>query len=143
MKRPCNHPGCAALLDKSGYCERHKESAPKRHRLYDRHVRQLDPALAIAAKIRGSAKWRKVRMQILAASPLCADPHGDHTRQGITRTAEQVHHIQGLATRPDLWNDLSNLQPLCTACHARIEREHRKSDAPPHKPSSGDLKAFG
>lgn len=147
MKRPCNYPGCAALLDRGGYCERHKASQPKRHTLYNKNVRAKDPALALAHKIRKSAKWAKVRLQFLADHPICADPHGMHARDGTQRTAAQVHHIAGLIDRPDLWNNRDNLLAVCTACHARLEREVRSSPkdepkAPPPQ-SSREWRPFG
>jgi predicted HNH restriction endonuclease len=65
----------------------------------------------------------------------------------MTRTAKQVHHRQGLAERPDLAFHRDNLQALCTACHARIEREVRRnpSESPkaPPEASSNDWKPFG
>jgi 5-methylcytosine-specific restriction enzyme A len=147
MKTPCRHPGCSALLTKSGYCATHQASAPRQHTLYDRYVRQRDPALAMAARIRNSARWKTVRRQVLDAYPLCADPHGEHQRQGTTRTATEVHHITGLAESPELAFESSNLSPLCSRCHARIEREHRKHAATRPEQSSretgGDAPAFG
>jgi 5-methylcytosine-specific restriction protein A len=134
MKRPCSFPGCSSLLDKSGYCERHKASAPKRHKIYDRHVRQRDPALAEAARIRSSPRWQRVRKQVLADQPMCQDPHGEHQRAGVTRTATQIHHIQGLTTRPDLAFERDNLMAVCNACHARLEREVRRN--PPETPQT-------
>jgi 5-methylcytosine-specific restriction endonuclease McrA len=147
MKHYCNYPGCPAILDKGRYCHAHKDNAPKRHTIYDRHVRAKDTALAIAQKIRSSRKWGNVRRHILANQPICTDPFGDHARAGITRTSQQVHHIKGLATHPHLWNVQSNLQALCTACHARIEREHRTEFARDPEPSGaqqdGSGPAFG
>ena len=134
MKKPCNYPGCPALLDKGTYCPKHQASAPKRHTDYNRYVRAKDPALALAHKIRKGTKWAKVRRLILADNPMCADPFGDHSRAGITRTSTQVHHIQGLVTHPHLWDHSDNLQALCSACHARIEREHRKAVASQQTP---------
>jgi predicted HNH restriction endonuclease len=40
-------------------------------------------------------------------------------------TASQVHHIEGLAARPDLAYTWSNLMSVCTRCHALLEREMR------------------
>ena len=136
MKTPCRYPGCRALLDKSGYCDEHKASAPKRHSVYDRHVRSKDPALAMAARIRSSERWRKVRRSQLSGHPLCQDPFGEHKRRNTTETATQVHHVIGLIDRPELAFHASNLMSVCTACHARLEREHRKAVAGDPRPSS-------
>jgi 5-methylcytosine-specific restriction endonuclease McrA len=127
MKTPCHYPGCPALLNKGGYCQAHAASKPKRHTIYNKHVRSKDPALANAHKIRKSRAWERVRRLQLADHPLCADPFGMHSRCDLTETATQVHHIIGLVERPDLWNTQTNLQSLCTACHARIEREVRRN----------------
>ena len=135
MKSPCRYPGCRALLDKSGYCAAHKSSSRNASRDYDRGRRKKDPALAEARRIRSSARWRKVRLLVLSDSPLCADPFRDHDKRGTTETAKQVHHIQGLASRPDLAFTWSNLMPVCTRCHARLEQEaktprHDQQDPP-------------
>lgn len=147
MKRPCNYPGCPVLLEKGTYCPKHQASAPKRHTIYDQRVRAKDPALALAHKIRSSTKWAKLRRQFLTDNPCCADPFGEHARTGITRTSTQVHHIKGLATHPHLWNHAANLQALCTACHARVEREHRAASGTQqddsHEQSEANGPAFG
>jgi hypothetical protein len=127
MKRPCSQPGCNALLDASGYCQEHQASAPKRHALYDQSRRRNDPALEMAARIRSSARWHAVRRSVLEAQPLCADPFGVHAQASTTRSSTQVHHIKGLIAAPDLAFVADNLMPICSACHARIEREVRRS----------------
>lgn len=136
MKKPCNSPGCPVLLDKGIYCQKHKATAPKRHTIYDRHVRRKDPALAIAARIRSSPRWQLVRRQVIADNPLCADPFGIHQRQSVTRTSTQVHHIEGVATHPELAFVASNLQSVCSSCHARLERECRSAAKDLPAPSS-------
>jgi hypothetical protein len=123
MKRPCNYPGCRALLDNGAYCDAHASHAKQRHKDYDQHVRANDPALARAAAIRNSPRWRAVRKWQLAREPLCFDPFSDHERRGTTETARQVHHIKGLATHPELAFHSSNLMSVCTGCHAKLERE--------------------
>ncbi len=125
MKIPCKHPGCRALLDKSGYCQAHASSAPRRNALYDKHVRAKDSALSGASAIRNSTRWRKVRLLKLSQDPLCEDPHGDHARRNDTATGSQVHHIQGLATHPELAFVWSNLMSVCTKCHAKLEAQAR------------------
>ena len=139
MKTPCRYPGCRALLDKSGYCQAHASSAPRRHTDYNKQVRAKDAALAEAHRIRKGKRWLSLRKIVLSANPLCSDPFGVHARRASTETATQVHHIKGLAEHPELAYDFDNLCALCSTCHARIEREVRSStgDAPtPCKPSS-------
>ena len=126
MKSPCRHPGCSALLDKAGYCSKHLQSAPQPSREYDRGRRKNDPSLSHASRVRSSARWQRVRDGQLSAYPICQDPHGEHERRNTTATARQVHHIKGLATHPELAFHADNLMSVCTACHARLEREVRR-----------------
>jgi 5-methylcytosine-specific restriction endonuclease McrA len=56
-------------------------------------------------------------------APLCCDPLGNHADE--PRPNANSHHIVPLIERPDLAYDLGNLAPLCTACHARVERMER------------------
>ena len=122
MKTPCRHPGCSALLDRSGHCEDHADRASGQAKDYDRHRRATTPRLAYAARVRSSAAWQRLRRLKLTMDPLCEDPHGDHARARRTITATQAHHVQPLATHPDLGLELSNLMSVCTRCHAKLER---------------------
>ena len=124
MKAPCNHPGCHALVKGGGYCEEHKRDKNEAGRQYDQR-RKNDPKLAQAAKLRNTARWRKVRLLKLSCNPLCEDPFSDHARTNHTQPAQQVHHIQGLVKRPDLAYELGNLQSVCTRCHAKLEAKER------------------
>lgn len=128
MKAPCKYPGCPTLISRHGYCEKHQLSAPNPRRDYDRGRRAKDPALSQAAAIRSSARWKRVAKAKLSESPMCEDPLNEHERRNTTATATQVHHIEGLVTRPELAFSWSNLMSVCTGCHARIEAEERKSE---------------
>lgn len=86
--------------------------------------RQYDRDRGGEARIRSSARWRKVRGLVLARSPICVDPLGMH--QGRVIVADQVHHIEPLCRRPDLAFEVDNLAPLCTQCHAAIEGRERR-----------------
>ncbi len=88
---------------------------------YDRR-RRADPRLMRAARIRSSRRWRQVRAQKLRQSPLCEQ----HAKRGEVVVATQVDHIRGLLTRPDLAFVMSNLQSLCTSCHAAKSADERK-----------------
>lgn len=104
---------------------------------YDRH-RARDPVLAMAARIRRSTRWRKVRAQVLAKEPTCRLCR----LVGLDQAAVEVDHVVGLAERPDLAFTRSNLQPLCVRCHRRKEARMRnggrvpKAMTPP-KPMTG------
>jgi 5-methylcytosine-specific restriction endonuclease McrA len=86
---------------------------------YDTGQRATTPALALATKLRSSARWQRVRRLVLQRNPLCADPFGHHKEDGALVVAEEVDHIIGLDTRPDLAFDFENLQGICSPCHAR------------------------
>lgn len=122
--QPCRQPGCAALAP-SGYCAAHARSDARR--VYDQTKRKADPALALAARIRNTAQWQKVRALHRQLSPLCCDPFGEHN--GMPFPNQTSHHILPLATHPHLAYHLANLAPLCTACHARVERIERNGDS--------------
>jgi 5-methylcytosine-specific restriction protein A len=84
--------------------------------------RRRNPALALAQKLRGSARWRKVRALKLSRDPLCQDCE----EHGVVTAAQQVHHVEPLAERPDLAYVLENTRSLCTTCHAKREAEERR-----------------
>ena len=146
MKSPCRYPGCAALLDKSGFCSNHKSSAGQPGRDYDQGRRKTDPALAMAKRIRSSARWQRVQRHHLSAYPMCSDPFGDHAHRNTTASATQVHHIQSLATHPELAFHADNLQSACAPCHSQLERVARsEADDPQSQPraSGSDYTPFG
>lgn len=99
-KTPCRQPGCPALVDKPGYCPKHKRAEYKR----------CDAGRPSAAKRGYSRNWRCLRLMVLRRQPICAT-------EGCDRPAEHVDHIV------PLWrggtNELSNLRGLCRFCHAR------------------------
>jgi integrase len=60
-KRPCRYPGCSALTaERNGLCAQHQGHARASAREYDATTRKDDPALAFAATVRSSARWRCV-----------------------------------------------------------------------------------
>ncbi len=145
MVHPCKYPGCSRLLPKSGYCTAHKATAPDYRKDYERK-RKADPVLSLAAKIRSSPQWQRVRRYKLGINPICEDPHGEHAGRNETVTAKQVHHIQGLATHPELAYVLTNLQSVCTRCHARLEAMERSGQGDQQRaerPSQAQWPSFG
>jgi len=92
---------------------------------------QLLPAnLKRARKYRSSGNWQAVRALKLKTDPLCADPFGNHKKEGGDVGAVQVHHIEGLATHFHLRAALINLASICTKCHSKIEimeRQHKNT----------------
>jgi len=53
----------------------------------------------------GSPRWRRIRLLVIGAQPIC--PCGE--------LANECDHIDGDAAN----NDIRNLQALCKACHSR------------------------
>ena len=62
-------------------------------------------------------RWQRLARMFLRRHPLCADPFGVHAAERGIVPAECVDHIVPL--RRGGSNDESNLQALCTSCHAR------------------------
>ena len=94
------------------------------YRAYDA-TRAQDPDLLKAKKIRSSRRWRAVREYVLRRQPLCADPFGRHAKDRRIVPATEVDHILGLRTHPHLAFTTTNLQALCTRCHARKSGQER------------------
>ena len=99
----------------------------EQRRAYERQ-RASNPALALAARIRSSARWQGLRDWYKRENPLCADPFGDHAKERRTVSAKQVHHIEPLSERPHLAYDPRNLAGLCCACHRRVEALERAGE---------------
>lgn len=86
-------------------------SLPPSHRKAQPH-QPTSAKRVLARKLRNSRRWRKVREIKISAHPLC---------EYCGAAGEQVHHIAGLAERPDLAYDMDNLATVCTGCHAKLE----------------------
>ena len=80
---------------------------------------QRDPA---TARIHGSARWQAVRTQVLRDEPVCRAC----AARGLTELATTVDHIIGVALAPERAFDRTNLQPLCTSCHAWKSASERR-----------------
>lgn len=92
-------------------------------------LRRTDPIMQIGKKRRvgsyaphphkhlyGSRWWRENRMKVIAANPLC---------ETCGRLAEEVDHIKPHRGDKALFEDASNLQALCKACHKAKTRLDR------------------
>lgn len=98
-ERPCRAPLCASFAVREGYCERHRTS---RNQQYN-HARGSSTAQGYGAR------WRKLRLLVLARDPVC------RTCQRAPST--DVDHIT--PKRRGGADTLENLQGLCGGCHAR------------------------
>jgi len=103
---PCRQSGCVALVDKPGFCDRHRkevyrvqkqavtEDYKDRNRFYQRKV------------------WKNVRSLQLQLEPLCRRCRKD----GKFVAAEVVDHIIPISSGGSELEH-SNLQSLCKSCH--------------------------
>jgi 5-methylcytosine-specific restriction endonuclease McrA len=117
----CRAPGCAAIITSGRYCERHVQHQAERGRVYDATTRENDPALAMAKRIRSSARWTRVAASAKRRWPVCSDPFKD----GCQRPTAVINHIVPLRIEPSLAFHDSNHAPLCTHCDALIGRMER------------------
>lgn len=125
---PCAYPGCAEFTLSGCYCTAH---APRvqtdRNRLYDAKRKQT-PELALAAKVRSSARWGRVRAMLRRRWPVCCDPF----RRGCTAPTAQISHIKSIGTHPELAFHESNLAPSCSRCEALVSAIERRGEDPSH-----------
>lgn len=108
-KRPCRHPGCAALVAGGGWCEQHKRPTPGKFG---------DPERGSRHKRGYGAEWDKRRERILMRDRgLCQEclRQGRVTPVGAVKYSAFVDHIRPKAEGGT--DDDSNLQTLCKACH--------------------------
>lgn len=101
---PCRHAGCAALIDKPGFCEAHaRESSGWQRDAYrgSRHDRGY------------GAEWIRLRNRIMQRD--CGLCQPCLREQRITK-AVAVDHIVPKSERGS--DDDDNLQAICKDCHA-------------------------
>lgn len=79
-----------------------------------------------ATAVYNSPEWAKLRTMARAIHPMCADPYKLHEQTGISEPAVEVHHIVAIVDDPSRAYDLTNLMPVCTHCHARLDAELRR-----------------
>lgn len=111
--RPCNHPGCPALVSEGSYCAAHQRA---KRGDYDVTTRKQDPSLAQAAALRNTSRWRRLSARFRRAHPICCDPFCEGC-DGLTAVA---NHAVSLQLAPARAYDWENLTPLCTRCDARV-----------------------
>lgn len=72
-----------------------------------------------------SARWLKLRKEVIAAQPFCADPFGEHREFGEVVASIEVDHIIPRRDDKSLELALWNLQGLCHRCHSRKTRKEQ------------------
>ena len=79
-----------------------------------------------------SARWQRLRLRQLKLHPLCERCR----KKGKTVIADEVHHILPCHDNPILQVAMSNLESLCTPCHAPLKADD-------HRGHSRELDAEG
>ena len=99
--RFCATPGCAARVPK-GHCPPHAR------------VREAGRYNAQMRKLYATARWFRLRAQVLEEQPLCQACQA----QGRVEPSADVDHIAPHRGDPLLFWDRGNLQGLCHQCHS-------------------------
>ena len=112
-KTPCRHLGCRALLDKPGFCDKHRRETFK----VQRQAMSIDKAEH--DRFYHRAAWKKVRLLQLQLEPLCRECR----KVGKLTPASIVDHIIERSKGGSDF-DQENLQSTCASCHnAKTRRE--------------------
>lgn len=113
---PCRHGGCAALLDKPGFCDKHRREVFKAQRA------SMSPDKAEHDRFYHRAPWKRVRALQLQLEPLCRECR----KVGKLTEATVVDHIiERLKGGADY--DMNNLRSVCAPCHNAITRRATNS----------------
>lgn len=103
--RPCTYPGCGALVDGGGRCDKHRAQIR----------REVDERRGSSRERGYSGAWEKARAGYLRCHPLCVRC----SERGLIIPATVVDHIRDHKGDPALFWDESNWQALCKPCHDR------------------------
>jgi 5-methylcytosine-specific restriction enzyme A len=110
-KMPCRHAGCRALLDKPGFCDKHRREVFKVQR------QALTVDKVAHDRFYHRAALKRVRALQLQLEPLCRECR----KTGKLTVASVVDHIIE-RSKGGADYDMSNLRSVCTPCHNRITR---------------------
>ena len=116
----CGESGCRTLLDKPGYCEKHRRA------LAARPSKPFESAAR--SNYYGSSRWKALARQAVRETP-CCEVCGASKADGAVLEA---HHRRPPRGDEELFFDRENLQALCRACHRVVtarEIEERKRRA--------------
>jgi len=97
----CSEPGCGVLV-RNGRCVAH---APR--------ARLTQLAYAKAHRWYGSARWRRLRADVIQVEPFCRAC----LVAGRQTLTHDIDHIRKHEGNPVLFWDRANLQGLCKVCH--------------------------
>jgi 5-methylcytosine-specific restriction protein A len=105
----CKSPGCGALLDKPGYCGKHRRPA------VDNAARRPFEN-AQRSNYYGSSLWKSLSRRMIRERPWC-DLCGALKAEGALLEA---HHRVPPRGDEELFFDERNLQVLCRDCHQAV-----------------------
>ena len=107
-KKPCRQTMCPALVDKPGYCEKHKKNSKAAKKAFDE-------TRGTAAQRGYGYRWQKARKAFLSCNQLCKVCESNNN----VTVATVVDHIIPHKGDMNLFWKQSNWQPLCKPCHDR------------------------
>ena len=106
--KPCNAPGCGALVRGARYCARHEH-------LTQTLAKEQEQQRGTSASRGYDYKWQRSRKGFLAKHPLCV--HCE--RLGKVAAATDLDHIVPHRGDMVLFWTRANWQGLCHSCHSR------------------------
>jgi 5-methylcytosine-specific restriction endonuclease McrA len=108
-KYMCKSPGCGILLDKNGYCPKHRiEKERNKTKPFVNAVRSNE-------ELYRSPEWRVLKKRILSDMPFCC-----YCGIGKNESRLEVHHVRAPRGDVDSFLDYSNVVSVCPECHRRI-----------------------
>lgn len=114
-KTPCRHQGCRALLDKPGFCDKHRKQAYSQYHQSSENHKENN-------RFYFRARWRKVRALHLQQEPFCRECR----KEGRLVEANIVDHIIPRDHGGSEYED-HNLQTICRNHHSRKSMLERKA----------------
>ena len=111
MNRKCKQLGCTGVAAKrSSYCTEHDRGGISKEEVLYTPTRNRPEY----HKLYNTGAWRRLRVSVLAARPLCVRC----TQHGLVVRATDVDHIESHKGNRSLFFNKNNLQSLCRSCHS-------------------------
>lgn len=105
------------------HSELQKENSPFKE-FYAEYEKQKDLKRGTSKERGYDAKWRQIRAYHLKHNPLCVYC----LKNGITKQATVVDHIQAHKGNKTLFYDTNNLQSLCSVCHNSTKKKEENKN---------------
>lgn len=109
-ERSCRVANCPGVAVGSDYCDEHAM------------VKRATDERSSSSSRGYGYRWQRQRRMILHRNPLCADPFGVHSDNGVVELATDVHHVIPLSSNAptNVVHSDGNMMALCHSCHSRI-----------------------